>query len=114
MATAAAAFTNSISEIYDRYRGRVLFERYARDLAARLAPPVAPRVLEVACGSGVASPQLRERRRARRSERTWPPRGDHDARSAPAAALRLARAAQPAARRGVEIRALALRRRRPG
>jgi SAM-dependent methyltransferase len=61
MATAAAAFTGSIPEIYDRYLGPVLFEPYARDLAARLAPPVPPRVLEVACGSGVATRQLRER-----------------------------------------------------
>ncbi len=46
-----ARFVGSIPELYDRHLGPVLFEPYARDLAARL-PPQTRRVLEVAAGTG--------------------------------------------------------------
>ena len=47
-------FAGSIPETYDRYLGPLLFEPYARELAA-LAPA---RVLETAAGTGVATRAL--------------------------------------------------------
>jgi len=44
-------FVGSIPELYDRHMGPVLFEPYARDLAARL-PAGSRRVLEIAAGTG--------------------------------------------------------------
>ena len=44
-------FVGSIPELYDRHLGPVLFEPYARDLAARL-PVGARSVLEIAAGTG--------------------------------------------------------------
>jgi hypothetical protein len=41
-------FEGSIPETYDRYLGPLLFEPYARDLAARLAALAPTRVLETA------------------------------------------------------------------
>ena len=52
------AFAGSIPERYDKYLGPALFEPYARDIAARL-PKSAKRVLEVACGTGVVTKELR-------------------------------------------------------
>jgi SAM-dependent methyltransferase len=54
-----ARFQGSIPELYDRYLGPVIFEPYAADLARRVAlePPRA--LLEVACGSGIATARLR-------------------------------------------------------
>src|SRR5689334_24072864 len=51
-------FAGSIPETYDRYLGPLLFEPYARDLAARLAAPAPTRVLETAAGTGVATRAL--------------------------------------------------------
>jgi SAM-dependent methyltransferase len=48
-----------VPENYDRYLGPLLFEPYARDLAARL-PPETERVLELACGTGILTRRLRE------------------------------------------------------
>jgi SAM-dependent methyltransferase len=56
-----ARFVGSIPENYDRYLGPVLFEPYARDLAARLQVGDGGRVLELACGTGIATRRLRER-----------------------------------------------------
>jgi ubiquinone/menaquinone biosynthesis C-methylase UbiE len=56
-----AAFTGSVPENYDRYLGPVLFEPYARDLAARLDVNEGARVLELACGTGILTRFLRER-----------------------------------------------------
>jgi len=62
VAEASSQFIGSIPETYDRHLGPLLFEPYARDLAARLDPPAAPaRVLEIACGTGIVTRQLRER-----------------------------------------------------
>lgn len=44
-------FSGSIPALYDRHMGPVLFEPYARDVAARL-PGTATRVLEIAAGTG--------------------------------------------------------------
>jgi len=54
-----AQFIGSIPEHYDRFLGAVLFEPYARDLAARLPSPPARRVLELACGTGILTRELR-------------------------------------------------------
>lgn len=58
MKTSDVTFDGSIPERYDRYLGPALFDPYARDLAARL-PAGAMRVLEVACGTGIATRHLR-------------------------------------------------------
>src|SRR3954463_8914927 len=51
-------FEGSIPETYDRFLGPLLFEPYARDLAARLAALAPARVLEMAAGTGVATRAL--------------------------------------------------------
>ena len=56
-----AQFQGSIPEVYDRVLGPVLFEPYARDLARRIQVRPGDRVLEVACGTGVATRRLREK-----------------------------------------------------
>jgi SAM-dependent methyltransferase len=67
MTDANVRFVGSIPENYDRYLGPVLFEPYARDLAARLRVQEGARVkdgarvLELACGTGIVTRRLRER-----------------------------------------------------
>lgn len=56
-----AAFTGSVPENYDRYLGPALFEPYARDLAARVSVGEGASVLELACGTGIATRELRDR-----------------------------------------------------
>ncbi len=56
-----AAFVGSIPENYDRHLGPVLFEPYAKDLAARVNVSEGGSVLELACGSGIATRRLRDR-----------------------------------------------------
>lgn len=56
-----AVFAGSIPENYDRHLGPVLFEPYARDLAGRVPTAEKARVLELACGTGIATRHLRER-----------------------------------------------------
>jgi len=60
-----AAFFGSIPENYDRYLGPVLFEPYAEDLVARLNIPDRASVLELACGTGILTRQLFEKRSPR-------------------------------------------------
>src|SRR2546429_2604090 len=57
-----AAFVGEIPENYDRYLGPVLFEPYAADLVARLDVPEGGAVLELACGTGIVTQHLPERR----------------------------------------------------
>jgi ubiquinone/menaquinone biosynthesis C-methylase UbiE len=54
-----ARFQGSIPQLYDRYLGPVIFEAYAADLARRLAAASPRSLLEVACGSGIATARLR-------------------------------------------------------
>jgi len=54
-----ARFQGSIPELYDRYLGPVIFEPYAVDLARRVAAASPRALLEVACGSGIATARLR-------------------------------------------------------
>ena len=56
-----AVFTGSIPENYDRHLGPVLFEPYAQDLARMLDVKDKGRVLEIACGTGIATRHLRNR-----------------------------------------------------
>jgi ubiquinone/menaquinone biosynthesis C-methylase UbiE len=56
-----ARFDGLIPENYDRYLGPVLFEPFAIDLASRLDTAVATDVLELACGTGILTRELRRR-----------------------------------------------------
>ena len=56
-----AEFAGSIPTTYDKYLGRLFFEPYAEDLAARLHVSENSSVLEVACGTGILTRILRER-----------------------------------------------------
>ncbi len=46
-------FAGSIPQLYEEYLVPLIFEPYAEDLAARLASRPAPRILEIAAGTGV-------------------------------------------------------------
>jgi ubiquinone/menaquinone biosynthesis C-methylase UbiE len=54
-----AQFAGSIPAAYDRYLGPVLFQPYAEDLVARLQVPKNGSVLELACGTGIVTRELR-------------------------------------------------------
>ena len=56
----ASSFVGSIPEFYDRHLGPVIFEPYARDLAARLPQRAGLCVLETACGTGIVTRSLLE------------------------------------------------------
>jgi ubiquinone/menaquinone biosynthesis C-methylase UbiE len=59
MAETTISFSGSIPQLYDRYLGPVFFEPYAADLARRVATHGAGPVLEMACGTGIVTRQLR-------------------------------------------------------
>lgn len=60
MAEMNLSFSGSIPQLYDRYLGPVLFAPYAADLVRRVATHAAPGpVLEMACGTGIVTQQLR-------------------------------------------------------
>jgi ubiquinone/menaquinone biosynthesis C-methylase UbiE len=61
MAETDKVFSGSIPEFYERYLVPLIFEPYARDLAARLAAANPQRVLEIAAGTGVATRALAAR-----------------------------------------------------
>ncbi len=61
MVEVAANFSGSMPEYYDRIMGPGQFDLFAEDLAARLPLRPAGDVLELACGTGVATRRLRER-----------------------------------------------------
>ena len=52
-------FIGSIPETYDTHLGPLFFEYYAADLARRIDVPARGRVLETACGTGIATEFLR-------------------------------------------------------
>ena len=58
-----ARFDGSIPAAYDRYLGPVIFGPYAQHLAALVATaaPARPRVLELACGTGILTGELHRR-----------------------------------------------------
>lgn len=53
-----AAFTGSVPRNYHDFLGPLIFEDYARDLAARAGPLGAQRILELACGTGIVTREL--------------------------------------------------------
>lgn len=55
-----AKFQGSIPEYYHRFLGGFYFEPYAADLARRLSVGPSASVLELACGTGIATRHLRE------------------------------------------------------
>jgi ubiquinone/menaquinone biosynthesis C-methylase UbiE len=63
MADRNAVFDGSIPELYDRHLGPVIFAPYAADLAGRIASavPHGAEVLEIACGTGIVTRELRRR-----------------------------------------------------
>jgi SAM-dependent methyltransferase len=58
ISAADKTFAGAIPEVYERYMVPLLFEPYARDLADRVAPIGARRVLELAAGTGVLTRRL--------------------------------------------------------
>jgi len=58
VATVDKVFAGSIPEFYERYMVPLIFEPYARDLAARLAKTNPRAVLETAAGTGVVTRAL--------------------------------------------------------
>jgi SAM-dependent methyltransferase len=61
MADVTARFQSSIPEIYDRHLGPVIFEPYAAELARRVNIEAPASLLEIACGTGILTAQLRAR-----------------------------------------------------
>jgi ubiquinone/menaquinone biosynthesis C-methylase UbiE len=55
MADTDKAFTGSIAEFYERHLVPLIFEPYARDLAARVLAQKPQRILEIAAGTGVVT-----------------------------------------------------------
>jgi SAM-dependent methyltransferase len=51
-------YIGSVPELYHRCLGPVMFEPYAEELASRLELPNDGRLLEVACGTGIATRRL--------------------------------------------------------
>jgi len=56
-----AVFAGPIPEVYDRYLVPLIFEPYAVDLAARVAPLDATSLLEIAAGTGAVTRELAAR-----------------------------------------------------
>jgi ubiquinone/menaquinone biosynthesis C-methylase UbiE len=52
------AFAGSVPRTYHAFLGPLIFEAYARDTAARLAPKAGERVLELACGTGIVTREI--------------------------------------------------------
>ena len=61
MVDVAANFTGSMPEYYDAIMGPAQFEVFGGDLVRRLPPKLPGGVLEVACGTGIVTRQLRAR-----------------------------------------------------
>jgi ubiquinone/menaquinone biosynthesis C-methylase UbiE len=53
-------FEGSIPENYDRYLGPAFFAPFAKDITARLKDAQPKKVLELACGTGILTRQLRD------------------------------------------------------
>ena len=52
------SFTGAVPAIYQRYLVPLLFEPYAKDLAARVAARSPSRILEIAAGTGVVTREM--------------------------------------------------------
>lgn len=55
----SARFVGSVPELYDRHLGPVMFDGYAALMAECLAATTPQSVLEIACGTGIATAHLR-------------------------------------------------------
>jgi len=55
MQNPANHYSGSVPALYDRYRGPVFFEPYARELAGRLGYIAKGSVLEIAAGTGIVT-----------------------------------------------------------
>lgn len=55
----AIKFTDSVAESYEKYRGTIFFEPYAKDMAERLTKGNIKSILEIACGTGQVTRLLR-------------------------------------------------------
>jgi ubiquinone/menaquinone biosynthesis C-methylase UbiE len=58
MSTPAPTFSGSVPRAYHACLGPLLFEAYAKDLAARFAKLAPARLLETACGTGIVTKEL--------------------------------------------------------
>lgn len=58
MPTPAPTFSGSVPRAYHACLGPMLFDAYAKDLAARFAKLAPARVLETACGTGIVTKEL--------------------------------------------------------
>lgn len=56
--SSTAAFTGSVPRVYHACLGPLLFDAYAKDMAARLAKFAPARILETACGTGIVTGEL--------------------------------------------------------
>lgn len=61
MVEAAADFSGSMPEYYDRIMGPAQFDRFAEDLVGRLPAKPPGDLLEIACGTGIVTRRLRQR-----------------------------------------------------
>ena len=61
MSDVNARFQGSIPEHYDRHLGPVIFEPFAADLARRVSVQAPGSLLEIACGTGILTAELRAR-----------------------------------------------------
>ena len=53
------SFSGTVPQHYDQYKGPMFFEPYALEIAKRIDPSAAKKVLEIACGTGRVSRHLR-------------------------------------------------------
>ena len=63
MDNTAFLFSGTAAQNYENFLGPILFEPYAQDMASRIDPSKAGRVLEVAAGTGRVTKPLRDRMR---------------------------------------------------
>ena len=100
----ARLYSGSVPALYDRYRGPVFFEPFARDLADRLADLRAGNLLEIAAGTGIVTRVL---------ARVLPETVSIIASDINQAMLDFAAAQRPANAGGAGLRASGVRLRRP-
>lgn len=58
--TSSSPYTGSVPEHYEKYQGPVFFEPYALEVASRIDPAAVNVAVELACGTGRVTRQLRK------------------------------------------------------